>query len=148
MSPRVLRPAGSVLALAATAFALGGCGTIDHRAGDWLNANDPTRVADASIDGGRVDLRQGQALVVRLDTAPAEAPMRWELKPLAGKVAVAVPLPDVTQRAGATAAGAPLETAFRFRGLASGTQAVELEYRKPFDPAPGTKTVRFDIVVR
>ena len=30
--------------------------------------NDPTRIADATIDGGRVELRQGQALVVYLDT--------------------------------------------------------------------------------
>ena len=147
MSPRVLRLAASGLAVAATAFTLGGCGTADHRAGDWLNANDPTRVADASIDGGRVELRPGQALVVRLDT-PRDTPMRWDLKRLDGKVAVAVTLPDVAPSAGARAAGTPVETAFRFRGVTAGTQPVELAYRNPFDTGPGTKTVRFDLVVR
>ena len=148
MSPRVLRPAGSVLALAAAAFALAGCGSTDHRAGDWMNLNDPTRIADAKIDGGRVELRQGQALVVYLDTN-VETGLRWDLKPLTGKVAVAVPLADVAPRAGVPTSGAVLETAFHFRGIAPGTQPVELEYRRAFESsAPGTKTVRFDIVVR
>jgi len=148
MSPRILRPAGSVLALAAAAFALAGCGSTDHRVGDWMNLNDPTRVADATVDGSRVELRQGQALVVYLDTN-LDTGLRWDLKPLAGKVAVAVPLADVAPRTGVPAPGAPLETAFHFRGITPGTQPVELEYRRPFETsAPGAKTVRFDIVVR
>jgi predicted secreted protein len=54
---------------------------------------------------------------------------------------------DVVTAAGGDAASRTGEAVFRMRGVASGTQPVVLEYRRP-DEAAASKTVRFDIVVR
>jgi predicted secreted protein len=97
---------------------------------------------------GHSEDSQAGGLAARIDTN-LDTGLRWDLKPLAGKVAVAVPLADVAPRPGVPVPSAPLETAFHFRGITPGTQPVELEYRRPFETsAPGAKTVRFDIVVR
>ena len=74
--------------------------------------------------------------------------MRWDLKPLPARSRSPCRWPDVTPRAGATGP-APRSRPRSASAAWPGTQAVELEYRKPFETsAPGAKTVRFDIVVR
>jgi hypothetical protein len=67
----VMRPALRVLVATAIAVAVGACASdtgLRHAArfADVANLNDPRTIVDATIDGDRVTLRQGESLVVRL----------------------------------------------------------------------------------
>jgi predicted secreted protein len=113
---------------------------------EYFNLNAPTLTTDARIDGTRVTLKRGQALVVRLDEEP-ETGQRWEMKPLPNDAIIAPVQHDlVTKSQGGSVPGAPADAIFRVRAVRPGEQAVLLEYRRPFESAVA-KTVRFDVVV-
>jgi len=61
-----------------------------------------------------------------------------------------LPTPDYFARPSATpVAGAPGDMTFRFRAESPGTTALELAYRRPFEPAVApAKTIRYDVIVR
>jgi predicted secreted protein len=110
------------------------------------NLDSPTLVRDAAIDGQTVTLKPGQALVVRLEEDPSTG-MRWEMADFKSASVLATVQHDLVAKPGTNpvALNVPGEGVFRMRGVASGTQAIALEYRRPLEAA--TKTVRFEVVV-
>jgi predicted secreted protein len=113
---------------------------------EQYNLDSPTLVRDAAIDGQTVTLKRGQALVVRLDADPATG-MRWEMVNFTSAFVLAPVQHDLVANPGTSPVptGVPGEAVFRLRGIASGSQPVALEYRRPYEAA--TRTVRFDVVV-
>ena len=114
---------------------------------EYFNLLVPTLSTDARVDGGSVTLQRGQALVVRLDEDPMQGE-RWQMQPIPAWTISAPVQHDFVARRGSdpTAPGGG-DALFRFRGIAPGTQAVVLEYKRPFE-AVASKTIRFDLVVR
>jgi predicted secreted protein len=144
-----MRGARLVAALAAAVVA--GCSSTawnDMRENprEYFNLVSPTLQTDGRVDGQRVTLRRGQALVVRLEEDVTTG-QRWQMVALPQGPLIAPVQHDVVMAAGADAASRGGEAVFRMRGVASGTQPVVLEYRRA-DEAAASKTVRFDIVVR
>jgi predicted secreted protein len=113
---------------------------------EQFNLDSPTLVRDAAIDGQTVTLKRGQALVVRLDADPSTG-MRWEMVSFKSASVLAPVQHDLVANPGTNPVpmGVPGEAVFRLRGVATGSQPVALEYRRPFEAA--TRTVRFDVVV-
>lgn len=114
---------------------------------EYFNLLPPTIETDARVDGQRVTLNRGQALVVRMDEDPAYG-QRWQMQPLASMTAIAPVQHDFNAKAGAPALTPdnPGVAVFRVRGVAPGTQPVVLEFKRAFEPP--TKTIRFEVVVR
>ena len=113
---------------------------------EYFNLTAPTLATDSRIDGTRVTLKRGQALVVRLDEDPATG-QRWEMKPLpSGSIIAPVQHDLVAKSQSGSASEAPGDAIFRVRAVRPGEQAVVLEYRRPFESV-AEKTVRFDVVV-
>ena len=113
---------------------------------EYFNLNAPTLATDARIDGTRLTLKRGQALVVRLDEDPATG-QRWELQPLRSDSIIAPVQHDLVAKSTESAAQhAPAEAVFRLRAVRPGEESVVLEYRRPFELA-AAKTVRFDVIV-
>ena len=114
---------------------------------EYFNLVTPTIFTDARVDGGLVTLKRGEAVVVRLDEDPMQGE-RWQMQPIPASTISAPVQHDFVTRLGSdpTAPG-PGDAVFRFRGIAPGTQAVVLEYKRPFE-AVASKTIRFDLVVR
>jgi len=137
----------------AAAFASAGCSTtydwseLGSNPREFFNLNPPVVLAGAQVDGGKVTLRRGQALVLKLDEEVGTG-LRWEMQRYDGPVVIAPVRHDLTAPPGAdpTAAVGPGDATFRMRGIAAGTQPVVLEYKRAFEPA-AAKTVRFDVVV-
>lgn len=130
------------------AIALAGCSaTQTAKLHDYFNLTPPVMATDARVDGQSVPLKRGQVVVVRLEEDPASG-FRWQMDPLAQGVVIAPVEHDYTSKPGTdpAAVGVAGEATFRFRGVASGTQPVVLEYRRPFEPA-AQKTIRFELVV-
>jgi inhibitor of cysteine peptidase len=145
------RMRGGCLVVALAAAALAGCSSTawnDMRENprEYFNIVSPTLQTDARVDGQRVTLRRGQALVVRLEEDVTTG-QRWQMVALPQGPLIAPVQHDVVTAAGADGTGRAGEAVFRMRAVASGTQPVVLEYRRP-DEAAASKTVRFDIVVR
>jgi predicted secreted protein len=143
-------------ALLVAALGLAGCATspdgsawseLGSNPRDFFNLNPPIVVAGAEVDGQRVTLKRGQALVVKLD-ADAGAGPRWEMQRYDGPTVIAPVRHDLTAKPGASpaAAGAIADATFRVRGIAPGTQPVVIEYRRSLEEA-AAKTIRFDVVV-
>ena len=99
--------------------------------------------------GAPITLVRNQTLVVTLE-ANVTTGYRWEAVPGFGPVLSELPTPDYVARPTATpVAGAPGEMTFRFRAEKPGTTALELAYRRPFEPeAAPAKTIRYDVTVR
>lgn len=145
-----------ILAVSLAAFALGACSTAGHRAEfaeiqsnprHFFNLNPPVLVADASIAGTTVALKDGQALIVRL---PEDAAVGvWRMRPLPSGAVAAPVLHDYTALAGSDPARATGggEATFRLRGVAPGTQAITLDFVRPGFAAP-EKSLAFDVQVR
>ena len=110
----------------------------------------PTAVRiDERNANGPITLARNQTLVVTLE-ANITTGYRWEavrgFAPILGEL----PTPDYAARPSATlVAGAPGDMTFRFRAESPGTTALELAYRRPFEPdvAPA-RTIRYDVTVR
>jgi len=143
-----------IFAISLAALALGGCSTAGYRADfgeihssprDFFNLNDPVRIADASIAGTTVALKEGQALIVRLPEDAATGV--WRMRPLPKGAILAPVQHDYTTVAGADAASAGGEATFRLRGVAPGTQAVTLDYLRTGSATP-EKSLAFDVTVR
>jgi len=139
----IVRAAG-LLALGA----LASCGTFPT----WENpfAAPPTavRIDERSADAP-ITLARNQTLVVTLE-ANITTGYRWEAVPGFAPILGELPTPDYAARPSATpVAGAPGDMTFRFRAESPGTTALELAYRRPFEPgvAP-SKTIRYDVTVR
>ena len=115
---------------------------------EYFNLVPPTVQTDAGVDGQRVTLNRGQALVVRLEEDPSYG-QRWEMQPIASSTVLAPVQHDLLAKAGTDPASQniPGHAVFRLRGVAAGTQPVVLEFKRPFEPA-ASKTIRFDVVVR
>ena len=116
---------------------------------DFFNLDAPIVVAGAAVDGQRVTLKRGQALVVKLDADVGTGP-RWEMQRYDGPHVIAPVRHDLTAKP-ATGTGVALpagvaDATFRVRGIAPGTQPVVIEYRRAFETA-AAKTIRFDVVV-
>jgi predicted secreted protein len=145
-----------VLAASLAALALSACSTAGHRAEfseiqsnprHFFNLNAPVLVADASIAGTTVALKEGHALIVRL---PEDASVGvWRMRPLPSGSIIAPVQHDYTAVAGADPARAPVggEATFRLRGVAPGTQAVTLDFLRPGFTAP-EKSLAFDVQVK
>ena len=139
----IVRAAG-LLALGA----LASCGTFPT----WENpfALPPTavRIDERSADAP-ITLARNQTLVVTLE-ANITTGYRWEAVPGFAPVLGELPTPDYFARPSATpVAGAPGDMTFRFRAESPGTTALELAYRRPFEPAVApAKTIRYDVIVR
>jgi len=136
------------------ALALSACSTAGYRADfgeihssprDFFNLNAPVRIADASIAGTTVALREGQALIVRLPQDAATGV--WRMRPLPKGAILAPVQHDYTTVSGADAASAGGEATFRLRGVAPGTQAVTLDYLRAGFTTP-EKSLAFDVTVR
>jgi len=141
---------GGRLIAALAAAALAGCSSTawnDMRENprEYFNLVSPTLQTDARVDGQQVTLRRGQALVVRLEEDVTSG-QRWQMIALPQGPLIAPVQHDVVAASGDDANRVG-QAVFRMRGVASGTQPVVLEYRRP-DEAVASKTVRFDIVVR
>ncbi|HEY2818151.1 MAG TPA: protease inhibitor I42 family protein [Casimicrobiaceae bacterium] len=96
-----------------------------------------------------VTLERNQTLVITLE-ANVTTGYRWEAVPGYGPVLAQLSTPDYSARPTATPlAGAPGDMTFRFRAENAGTTALELAYRRPFEPevAPA-KTIHYDVTVR
>ena len=96
-----------------------------------------------------ITLVPNQTLVVTLE-ANVTTGYRWEAVPSFAPVLSELSTPDYAARPTATPfPGAPGDMTFRFRAEKPGTTALELAYRRPFEPdvAPA-KTIRYDVTVR
>ena len=115
---------------------------------EYFNLKPPTVQTDARVDGQRIALNRGQALVVRLDEDPSYG-QRWEMQPVASPTVIAPVQHDFVARSGTNPVSqdVPGQAVFRMRGVAAGTQPVVLEFKRPFESA-ASKTIRFDVVVR
>ena len=135
------------IALVAVA-ALGGCETFPT----WDNPFKEPPVAvrlDERNASAPITLVPNQTLVVTLE-ANVTTGYRWEAVPGFAPVLSEFSTPDYAARPSATPlAGAPGDMTFRFRAEKAGTTALELAYRRPFEPdvAPA-KTIRYDVNVR
>ncbi len=135
---------------------LAGCAT-PNTGSDWselrsnprgfFNLDAPVTLAGAEVDGQRVTLKRGQALVVKLDAEVGAGP-RWEMQRYDGPNVIAPVRHDLTAKPGTnpTATGGIGDATFRLRGIATGTQPVVIEYKRAFE-ASAAKTIRFDVVV-
>jgi predicted secreted protein len=114
---------------------------------EFYNLNAPIVVRGADLDGQRVTLKRGQALVVKLD-AGVDAGPRWEMQRYDGPTVIAPVRHDLVAQhaAEATAPARTGDATFRVRGVAAGTQPVVIEYKGAFEAA-AAKTIRFDVVV-
>jgi len=115
---------------------------------EFFNLNAPVAtIAGADIDGGRVTLKRGQALVLRLDEDTG-TDLRWEMQRYDGPNVIAPVRHDLTAKPGTNPAapGGIGDATFRVRGIAPGTQPVVIEYKRAFETA-AAKTIRFDVVV-
>jgi len=78
---------------------------------EFFNLNAPVTQAGAELDGGRVTLRRGQALVVRLDEQVG-TDLRWEMQRYDGPTVIAPVRHDLTAKPGvnpaATTASCPI----------------------------------------
>ena len=98
--------------------------------------------------GAPIALARGQTLVIVLE-ANVTTGYRWEVEKGFTPTLVQIGTADYTARAGAPAIGASGEMTFRFRADAPGSTALELAYRRPFEPAVASaKALRYDITVR
>ncbi|HEY3178100.1 MAG TPA: protease inhibitor I42 family protein [Casimicrobiaceae bacterium] len=141
--PRVLRLSGVLVLLT-----IAGCQSFPT----W---DDPFKAPPLAV---RVDERnanapitvlRNQTLVVTLE-ANVTTGYRWEAVPGFTPVLAQIGTADYAARStDAPLAGSPGDMTFRFRGESPGTTALELAYRRPFEPnvAPA-KTVRYDVTVR
>jgi predicted secreted protein len=148
-----MRTACASLAALVAAVNVAGCSTT----GDWteigsnprefFNLNPPVVVAGAEVDGQRVTLKRGQALVLRLDEEVGTGP-RWEMQRYDGPNVIAPVRHDLTAKpaTNAVATGALADATFRVRGIAPGSQPVVIEYKRALE-ATAEKTIRFDVVV-
>ena len=96
-----------------------------------------------------VSVTRGQTLVVTLD-ANVTTGYRWEAMPGFTPTLVQIGTADYSAPAAAQGqVGTPGTMTFRFRAAEPGTAALELAYRRSFEPnvAPA-KTVRYDVTVR
>jgi len=145
-----------IFAASIAALALSACSTAGYRADfgevqsnprNFFNLNVPVRVADASIEGTTVVLREGEALIVRLPEDAAAGV--WRMRPLPKGAILAPVQHDYTTVAGAdaAAAGSAGEATFRLRGVAPGTQAVTLDFLRSGFTTP-EKSLAFDVTVR
>jgi len=143
-------------AVLAVVFGLAGCATpsggsewseLGSNPREFFNLNAPVTQAGAELDGGRVTLRRGQALVVRLDEQVG-TDLRWEMQRYDGPTVIAPVRHDLTAKPGTNPAapGGIGDATFRVRGIAPGTQPVVIEYKRAFETA-AAKTIRFDVVV-
>jgi predicted secreted protein len=151
-----MREAAVRAAVLAAVLGLAGCAT-SNAGSDWselgsnprefFNLNPPVVVAGAEVDGQRVTLKRGQALVVRLDADVGTGP-RWEMQRYDGPNVIAPVRHDLTAKPGSTpvAPSGIGDATFRMRGIAPGTQPVVIEFRRAFETA-AAKTIRFDVVV-
>jgi predicted secreted protein len=136
------------------ALALGACSTAGYRADfgevhssprEFFNLNAPVRVADASIAGTTVAIKDGQALIVRLPEDAATGV--WRMRPLPKGAILAPVQHDYTAVPGNEPASAGGEATFRLRGVAPGTQVVTLDYLRNGAATP-EKSLAFDVTVR
>jgi predicted secreted protein len=114
---------------------------------EFFNLNAPVTLAGAEVDGQRVTLKRGQALVVKLDAEVGAGP-RWEMKRYDGPHVIAPVRHDLTAKPGTNpaAVGGIGDATFRVRGVAPGTQPVVIEYKRAFE-STAARTIRFDVVV-
>jgi predicted secreted protein len=152
-----MREAAVRAAVLVAVLGLAGCAATSNAGSDWselgsnprefFNLNAPVTLAGAEVDGQRVTLKRGQALVVKLD-AEVGTDLRWEMQRYDGPNVIAPVRHDLTAKPGANpaAAGGVGDATFRVRGVAAGTQPVVIEYKRAFE-ATAAKTIRFDVVV-
>jgi predicted secreted protein len=151
-----MREAAVRAAVLVAVLGLAGCAT-SNTGSDWselgsnprefFNLNAPVTVAGAEVDGQRVTLKRGQALVLRFD-ADVGADLRWEMQRYDGPNVIAPVRHDLTAKPGTNPAapGGIGDATFRVRGIAPGTQPLVIEYKRAFEAA-AAKTIRFDVVV-
>ena len=115
---------------------------------EYFNLLPPTIETDAGVEGQSITLHRWQALVVRLEEDPSYG-QRWEMQPIASPTVIAPVQHDFVAKPGTDPASqvVPGHAVFRLRGVATGTQPVVLEFKRPFESA-ASKTIRFDVVVR
>jgi predicted secreted protein len=152
----VMREAAVRAAVLVAVVTLAGCAT-SNAGSDWselgsnprefFNLNAPVTFAGAEVDGQRVTLKRGQALVLRFD-ADVGTDLRWEMQRYDGPNVIAPVRHDLTAKPGTNpaAVGGIGDATFRVRGIAPGTQPVVIEYKRAFE-AVAAKTIRFDVVV-
>jgi inhibitor of cysteine peptidase len=135
------------LAFAAALAMLTGCESMTVE-----NPFNPAPLAlrlDGSPASGPVTLPRGETLTVTLE-ANVTTGYRWEVLPGFAPTLAQIGTADYIARSTPPGVvGAPGDMTFRFRAETPGTTALELVYRRPFEPnvAPA-KTVRYDVTVR
>jgi len=136
----------SMIILLAALFVLTGCSGLD--ASEASGANEVT--ADIAKDGQQVELRQGQVLVVTLDSNPttgyswAVAAVDTAILAQAGDPVYRGPDDQKTPLVGAGGS----ET-FRFTAPSAGSTTLRLEYRRPWEKdQPAAQTYTLQVVVR
>lgn len=148
-----MRQATARVAFLAAALGLAGCASTQDASEmfanprEFFNLNPPVVVRGSEVEGQRVTLARGQALVVTLD-GDVGAGRRWEMQRYDGPTIMAPVRHDLAAKPGASpgAAGGVGDATFRLRGIAAGTQPVVIEYKGAFEAA-AAKTLRFDVVV-
>ena len=138
-----------LVALVLAALVLAACSPAQKQMlRERYNLIPPTLVTDARIDGQRITLNRGQALVVRLDEDPSTG-NRWEMRPLTSRIVSAPVQHDLAARPATDPAAptVPGEALFRLRGVEAGTQSIVLDYQRPLE-SMAAKSIRFDVVVR
>jgi len=142
-----MNPMPRLAALGALA-ALASCGAFPTWDNPFTAPPTAVRIDERNADAP-ITLARNQTLVVKLE-ANVTTGYRWEAVPGFAPVLGELPTPDYFARPSATpVAGAPGDMTFRFRAESPGTTALELAYRRPFEPAVApAKTIRYDVTVR
>jgi inhibitor of cysteine peptidase len=135
-----------IIVLLAAQFALAGCAVLDA-----AGASDAKEVAlGIAEDGKQVELRQGQVLVVTLDSN-ATTGYSWSVAANDGTVLAAAgdPVYRGPEDQNPPVVGAGGTETFRFTAAAAGSTTLRLEYRRPWEKdQPADQTYTLQVVVR
>jgi inhibitor of cysteine peptidase len=136
----------SIFALLAAMFILAGCAALNA---SGAAGNNEVAVGNAE-DGQQIELRQGQILVVTLDSNPTTG-YSWALAAAdtATLAQVGEPVYRGPDEQKTPLVGAGGSETFRFTASAVGSTTLRLEYRRPWEKdQPAAQTYTLQVVVR
>ena len=136
----------SIIILLIAMFVMAGCAVLNA-----AGASGDNEVAvGIAQDGQQVELRQGQVLVVTLDSNPTTG-YSWTVATVEPTILVQAgdPVYNAPDEQKAPLVGAGGSETFRFTTSASGSATLRLEYRHPWEKnQPAAQTYTLQVVVR
>jgi len=99
---------------------------------------------DCEETGGRVTLKPGQTLAIRLESNPSTG-YRWETTEY--DVEILRQGGSVEYQSGGSALGAGGHEIFRFEAVATGQTIVKMVYRRPWEESDPLKTFTLEVAV-